>query len=147
MKVVWYVAKKDLSQALKDRGSLLLLIAVPPVLIAVLGFALGNIFGTGSSQITMTVALSNQDSGLVGTVVSDALNIKNDQLVITVNSYHTSDEVQQQVKNGDAIAGVVIPTGATDKLTAAAQAGTDSGNLKLVQFYSVPGSTDQRVLI
>lgn len=147
MRVVWYVAKKDLVQALKDRGSLLLLLAVPLVLIAVIGLALGNIFGTGSTQISMTVALYNQDTGFVGTAVSDALHIKSDQLVITVTTSHSSDEVQQQVKDDKAVAGVVIPAGATDKLTTAAQAGTAPGKLNLVQFYSVPGSTDQRVLI
>ncbi len=145
MRVVWYIAKKDLMQALTDRGALLILIAVPLVLIAVIGFALGNIFGTGSSQITMTVALDNKDSGFVGTAVSQSLHINVSQLVITLKTYSTSDEVQQQVKNGDAIAGVVVPAGATDKLTTSAQNNTPTGNL--VQFYSVPGSTDQRVLI
>jgi ABC-2 type transport system permease protein len=147
MNVVWYIAKKDLSQALKDRGSLLLLIAVPLMLIAVLGLALGNIFGSGTSQITMTVALDNQDSGFVGSAVSQALHINSSQLVITVNTYKSSPDVQGKVKNGDVIAGVVIPPDATDKLSAAAQAGTEPGKLNLVQFYSVPGSTDQRVLI
>ena len=145
MRVVWYIAKKDLMQALTDRGALLILIAVPLVLIAVIGFALGNIFGTGSSQITMTVALDNKDSGFVGTAVSQSLHINVSQFVITVKTYSTSDEVQQEVKNGDAIAGVVVPAGATDKLTTSAQNNTPTGNL--VQFYSVPGSTDQRVLI
>ncbi|HEY7358406.1 MAG TPA: ABC transporter permease [Ktedonobacterales bacterium] len=145
MKVIWYVAKKDLVQAITDRGSLLLLLAVPLVLIAVIGFALGNIFGSGSAQISMTVALDNQDSGYVGTAVSQALHINTSQLVITVNTYHTATEVQQQVKDGNAIAGVVVPAGTSDTLTTAAQQNTQPGNL--VQFYSVPGSTDQRVAI
>ena len=134
MRVVWYIAKKDLMQAFTDRGALLILIAVPLVFIAVIGFALGNICGTGSSQITMTVALDNKDSGFVGTAVSQALHINTAGLIITVNTYGTSDEVQQQVKDGNVIAGVVVPAGATNTLTTAAQNNTPTGNL--VQFYS-----------
>lgn len=145
MKVIWYMAKKDLMQAITDKGALLLLLAVPLVLIAVIGLALGNIFGTGSSQISMTVALDNQDTGYVGSTVSQALHLNSSQLVISVTTFHTSGDVQQQVKEGNAVAGVVIPAGATDTLTTAAQNGTPPSNL--LQFYAVPGSTDQRVLI
>lgn len=145
MKVIWYVAKKDLVQAITDKGALLLLLAVPLALIAVIGLALGNLFGTGSSQISMTVALDNQDSGYVGTAISQALQINNSQLVITTKTYNTADEVQQQVKDSNAIAGVVVPAGTSDTLTAEAQRNAQPGNL--VQFYSVSGSTDQRIAI
>ena len=70
MKNLWYIAKKDLLQILRDRNSLFLLLIVPLVLIVVIGFAFGNLFGSGSSQITITVAVSNQDSGFVGKAVT-----------------------------------------------------------------------------
>ncbi len=145
MRTVWYVAKKDLAQVVKDRWGLIILLAVPLLLITVVGFALGNIFGSGSTQISMTVALDNQDNGYVGTTVEQALKINNSQLVVTINHYNNSADVQQQVKDGNAIAGVVIPAGTTDKLAAAAQNGTPTSNL--VQFYSVPGSNDARINI
>lgn len=145
MKVIWYVAKKDLMQAITDKGALLILLAVPILLIAVIGFALGNVFGTGSSQISMTVVVSNQDSGYVGQAITQALKINTSQLVITVKSYDNSADVQQQVKDGNAIAGVVIPAGTTNTLITAAQNDTPTKNL--VQFYSVPGNTDQRITI
>ena len=67
MKNLWYIAKKDLLQISRDRASLIFLLLVPLVLIIVIGFAFGNtFFGSGSSQITITVAVNNQDSGSVG---------------------------------------------------------------------------------
>jgi ABC-2 type transport system permease protein len=89
MKTLWYIAKKDLTQTFKDRSALLLLIVVPLALIAVIGLAFGNLFGSNTSQITMSVALSNQDSGYVGQAVTQALKINNKQLVITVHSFFT----------------------------------------------------------
>ena len=44
MKTLWYIAKKDLLQVLKDRNSLIFLFAVPLVLVAVIGLAFGNFF-------------------------------------------------------------------------------------------------------
>ena len=57
MKTVWYIAKKDLLQVLKDRSSFILLLAVPLVLITVIGLAFNNLFGSGSSQLTISVAV------------------------------------------------------------------------------------------
>ena len=90
MKNLWYIAKKDLLQISRDRASLIFLLLVPLVLIIVIGFAFGNtFFGGGSSQIAITVAVNNQDSGSVGKAIVDALHINTDQLKITVNQYST----------------------------------------------------------
>jgi ABC-2 type transport system permease protein len=146
MKTIWYIAKKDLLQVLKDRNSFFLLLAVPLVLIAVIGLAFGNIFGSGSSQITITVAVNNQDSGYVGASIVNALKINTDQLKVTVNSYNSSGQVTDQVANGSNVnAGVVIPAGTTDKVNAAAQNGTTPKNL--VQFYALPSNNDPRATI
>lgn len=147
MKNAWYIAQKDLLQVLKDRNSLIFLLVVPLVLIAVVGLAFGNLFGSSSSQITITVALSNQDSGFVGKAIVNALNINTDQLKITVNQYSNPSQVTDQVANHSDVvnAGIVIPAGTTDKVVAAAQSGTVPKNL--VQFYSLPSSNDPRATI
>src|SRR5258708_12788683 len=88
MKNLWYIAKKDLLQILKDRGSLFFLLLVPLILIVVGGFAFGNFFGSGSSQIAITVAVSNQDSGFLGKSVLQALQLNPTSLNITSN-HHT----------------------------------------------------------
>src|SRR3974377_1577807 len=114
MRNLWYIAKKDLIQILRDRTSLFFLLAVPLVLIIVVGFAFGNLFsGSNSSQITIAVAVSNQDSGSVGKAIVDALHINTDQLKITVNQYSNPSQVTDQVANNNNVnAGIVIPPGA-----------------------------------
>ncbi len=147
MKNLWYIAKKDLLQILRDRTSLFFLLAVPLVLIVVVGFAFGNLFsGSGSSQITITVAVNNQDNGSVGKAIVDALPINTDKLKITVNQYSDPGQVTDQVANNNNVnAGIVIPPGTTDKLITATQTGTTPKNL--VQFYSLPSNNDPRATI
>jgi len=146
MKNLWYIAKKDLLQILKDRNSLFFLLLVPLVLIVVVGFAFGNLFGNGSSQITITVAMSNQDSGEVGKAIVNALHVNTDKLKITVNQYNDPSQVTNQVANNTNVnAGVVIPAGATAKFVAAAQTGVAPKDL--VQFYTLPSNNDARPTI
>src|SRR3954464_14887992 len=119
MRTIWYIAKKDLLQAFKDRTSLLLLLAVPLILITAIGLAFNNLFGSGASQLTITVAVSNQDSGAVGSAIVNALKITTNQLAITVDAYPDTQHVIDQVAdNSDVTAGVVIPAGTTDTVIA-----------------------------
>ena len=144
MKVLWYIAKKDLLQVLKDRNSFLLLLVVPMVLIIIIGFALSGV-NSGSDQIAITVALSNQDNGYVGKNIADTLKIDKRTIKVTVNTYSNEKDVARAVQDGNAIVGVVIPAGTTYKLIATAQSKGVTSNL--VQVYALPNSTDQRVII
>ena len=146
MKNLWYIARKDLLQTLKDRGSLFFLLVMPLVLITVIGFALGSFIGGGSSQITITVAMSNQDSGPVGNAIMQALNTNSATLKITVNQFSNAAQVKDQVANNSGInAGVVIPANASNMLIAASSTGALPKNL--VQVYSLPGTSDTRPTI
>ncbi len=146
MKNLWYIARKDLLELIKDRNSIFLLLVMPLVLITIIGFAFGNIFGGGSSQITITVALSNQDGGFAGKAIVQALQINTSQLKITVNQYSDPNKVKDEVANDSNVnAGVVIPAGASDKLTAASESGQLPKNL--VQVYSLPNTNDSRPTI
>ena len=146
MKNLWYIARKDLLQTLKDRNSFFLLLVMPLVLITVIGFAFGSFSGSGSSQIAITVAVSNQDNGIVGKNVLRALNINTNALKITVTQYSDPNTVKDQVANNSNVnAGVVIPAGASNALEAASSTGTLPKNL--VQVYSLPGTSDTRPTI
>lgn len=146
MKTIWYIAKKDLLQTLKDRGSFFFLLLMPLVLIAVIGFAFGNLFGSGSTEIDITVAVSNQDNGYLGKAIVQALHINSDKLKLTVKEYSDPNKVKDEVANDSNVnAGVVIPAGATDTLITAAQSGKLPQNL--VQVYSLPSSNDTRPTI
>src|SRR5260370_22627795 len=146
MKNLWYIARKDLLQTLRDRGSLFFLLVMPLVLITVIGFAFGSFFGSGSSQITIAVAVSNQDNGFLGKSVVQALQINTSGLKITVTEYSDPARVKDQVANNSNInAGVVIPANASNMLIAASGNGTLPKNL--VQVYSLPGTSDTRPTI
>ena len=146
MKNLWYIARKDLLQTLKDRSSLFFLLVMPLVLITVIGLAFGSFFGSGSSQITITVAMSNADNGPVGKAIMQALNMNTASLKITVNQYHDANQVKDQVANNSNVnAGVVIPANASNTLIAASSNGTLPKNL--VQVYSLPSTSDTRPTI
>jgi ABC-2 type transport system permease protein len=150
MKTLWDIAAKDLLQVLKDRNSFILLLAVPLILIVVVGFALGNVFGSGSTQITITVAVSNQDTGqnaYIGKAILSALKINTSRLAITVDEYGSTGQVTQQVtaSNNATLVGVVIPSGASNTLITDTQQGITPKNL--VQIYTLPNNSDARIPI
>ena len=138
MKNLWYIARKDLLETLKDRNSFFLLLVMPLVLITVIGFAFGSFTGSGSSQISIEVAVNNQDSGFLGKAIVQALHINTASLKITVDSFNDPAKVKDQVANNSSVnAGVVIPANASATLTSASSSGTLPKNL--VQVYSLPG--------
>ncbi len=146
MKTLWYIAKKDLLQVTKDRSALILMLVVPLVLIAVVGFALGNFYGDGNSQISIKVAISNQETAhdaFIGKTIASALKINTSQLVITVDEYPDTAQVTRQIttsSNDAAVVGIVIPAGASQMLMSDLQQKITPKNL--VQFYTLPNSTN-----
>ncbi|HLZ57053.1 MAG TPA: ABC transporter permease [Ktedonosporobacter sp.] len=146
MKTLWYIAKKDLLQVAKDRSALVLMLIVPLALISVVGLAFGSLFGNGNNQITIKVALSNQETAqdaFVGKTIANALKINTSQLVITVNEYADPSQVLGQVtttSNDAAAVGIVIPAGASQTLSNDLQQKITPKNL--VQFYTLPNSTN-----
>ncbi|GCE21377.1 ABC transporter permease [Dictyobacter kobayashii] len=146
MKTLWYIAQKDLLQVVKDRNALILMLVVPLVLITVVGFALGNLFGDGSSQVKIKVALSNHDAG-IGRTISRALNVNTKDLLITVSEYPDTAQVTARVNasNDAADVGIVIPTGASQAVLNASQPA--SATKDLIQFYTLPNATSVSVTI
>jgi len=145
MKTLWYIAKKDLLQVLTERNSFILLLIVPIMLIAIIGAAFGNDIGGTSKPADFTVAVSNKDDGYMSDTLLKALQAKSDSYKITLAKLKTSDQVIQQVNDGKAIAGLVIPANMTKNVSDAASKGKQVSNI--VQFYTPPNSNDQRVTI
>src|SRR5579875_1623809 len=149
MKPLWYIARKDLLETIKDRNALFFMLAMPIIFITVFGFILGNSFGN-SGPIQITVAFSNQDNGFIGKAVTQALKINNSQLQITLQPESSAAQVSSAVAeaantNSNLAAGVVIPAGTSDAVEQAAQNNRPISNL--VQFYSPPNNNDARVTI
>lgn len=141
MKIIWYIAKKDLLETLKDRTSILFMLAMPIIFITVMGFVLSGSFG-GSGPLHVTVALSNQDDGMVGQAISTALATKNTAIQFTLQRYSSAAQVQNVVADTKSTtdAGVVIPAGASQTLLNAIERHQPINNL--VQFYTLPSSNN-----
>lgn len=147
MKTIWYIAKKDLLETIKDRSSIFFMLAMPIIFITVMGLVIGGSFGGGSGPLKVTVAINNQDSGPVGQTILKALNINNDNLQITLKQYNNPDQVTTAVadtKSG-VDAGIVVPAGTTDALFAAVEHHQPTNNL--VKFYTLPSSNNEPALI
>jgi len=141
MKAIWYIAKKDLLETIKDRGSIFFMLAMPIILITVMGFVLSGDFGS-NGPIQVTVAVSNQDNGPVGQAIVTALKTKNSSLQFTLKSYSDASQVQNVVADtkSNVDAGVVIPAGTSQKFTSAVENHQPLNNL--VQFYTLPSSNN-----
>lgn len=146
MKAIWYIAKKDLLETIKDRGSIFFTLAMPIIFITIMGFVLAGSFDS-SSPIKITVAMNNQDNGSVGSAITQAFNISNSSLQITVKKYSSASQVAAVVADtkGGVDAGVVVPAGTTDALLSAVQNHQPTNNL--VKFYSLPATNNTPTLI
>jgi ABC-2 type transport system permease protein len=145
MKMLWYIAKKDLLQVLKDRNSFILLLIVPVILVAILGTAFSNDIGGSSKLAEFTVAVSNQDNGFIGETLIRGLQVKHDGVKIILRNYSSATQVSQQVSEEHAVVGLVIHAQTTQHLSDAASQGKVVSNI--IQLYVPPNSTDQRVTI
>lgn len=147
MKIIWYIAQKDLLQTIKDKGSFFFLLALPIIFITVIGLAVGGSFGGSSGPVKITLAMNNQDSGFVGQTVVKALSINSSQLQITLNKYSNPNQVASVVADtsSNVDAGVVIPAGTTNALLNAVK--NNQPVTGLVQFYTLPNTTSQPALI
>ncbi len=141
MKAIWYIAKKDLLETIKDRSSLFFMLAMPIIFITVMGFVLAGSFGS-NGPIQVTVAISNQDNGAVGNAIVTALKTKNSSFQFNLKTYSDPAQVQNVVADtkSNVDAGVVIPAGASQKFMSAVENHQPVNNL--VQFYTLPSSNN-----
>lgn len=142
MKAIWYIAKKDLLETIKDRSSIFFMLAMPIIFITIMGYVIGGSFGGGSGPFKVTVAISNQDNGAVGQAIVKALNINSSTLQITLKQYSDANQVVNVVadtKSGTD-AGIVVPAGTSDALLQAVEKQQPTNNL--VKFYTLPSSNN-----
>ena len=146
MKAIWYVAKKDLLQTVRDRSSIFFILVMPMIFITVMGLTLGNAFGN-SGPIQVTVAINNQDNNFVGQQITQALNVNTKTLHITLKNYSTPEQVAAVVADtkSNVDAGVVIPAGASDMLISDVANHQPTNNL--IKFYALPGTNNEPTII
>ncbi len=136
LRKVWYVAEKDLRQVASDRMGLVWLIALPLLLMAILGSIFSGKSSSGSA-ITATLPVVNRDGGRLSVALIDALRHTPG---LTVQMHSDQDTVEKAVRNGDQVGLLIIPAG----FTAALQSPHPSAR---VTYYAVAGNNDQRATI
>lgn len=125
----WYIGLKDVHVTLRDRSALGILLAMPMVLIAILGSALG---GMGGSISHVGVAVVNLDKGTVGKRVTDPFFTQK-RLTDIFDAQRLRDPgaAEEMVSRGDLAAALVVPADFSKKL--------NSGRPVQLTVYTDPG--------
>ncbi len=107
------VAWKDLQVIFKDRGFLVVVIFLPSVFSMLFGTINQKAMDNSRSSITLPIALVNQDNGSYGEQIAKILgNIEAFKITILA----TPTEAEEQVRNSQVMAAVLIPPGLTQNV-------------------------------
>jgi len=111
------IAAKDMRLIVRDRGALLVMLAMPFALIFILGSALGGI-GQGDS-LDAKVAIVNEDAGETGERFVDALTSAEEiEAVFDIAVRDDIDDVRADVERGDLTAALIVPADLSEKVMA-----------------------------
>ncbi|MGB8955525.1 MAG: ABC transporter permease [Tumebacillaceae bacterium] len=110
---IWAIAWKDMRIRMRDRKGIIMLILMPLILTLILGSALSGVFNEEANSLPeMKIAVTNGDSGDIGKqFVEQVLQGEGLQDRITLVTFDGMQAVSDEVANGRADAGVVIPAG------------------------------------
>jgi ABC-2 type transport system permease protein len=111
------ISIKDTKALIRDRRALIILIAMPLVIISILGLALSNIWSGDAAINKFDVGVVNQDGGSVAkSFINDILKSTDMQKMLNVRPL-SETEARRLVSNGDLAAVVIIPSGFTKRVT------------------------------
>jgi ABC-2 type transport system permease protein len=133
---IWYVAAKDLRQLTKDRMGMVWLIALPLILMSLLGSLFAGV-SSGTATVVATLPVVNHDTGSLSAALIDALR-RTPSLKIAVQTDEAA--ARKAVRNGDQVGLLIIPRG----FSAALEAPRPAAH---VTYYAVAGNNDQRATI
>ena len=119
----WWVAWKDLLIIFRDKQAFLTLIAMPLLLIAILGAAFGDMMD-GDEDVTIkkfTLGIVNLDKGQLGEMLSEEIFKKelSDQIQVT---YYQEEDLYKKIKDHKLEVGIVIDEEFTSSLMSGEQA-------------------------
>lgn len=111
------IAGKDMRLIVRDRGALLVMLAMPFALIFILGSALGGI-GQGDS-LDVDVAIVNNDTGGTGEHFVEGLTSSPEvDGLFNIAVRDDADEVRADVEKGDLTAALIIPADLSERIMA-----------------------------
>lgn len=127
----WWLAVKDLLLIGRDKKALLTLIAMPLLLIAILGAAFGDMMKAGEDVTIKKFSLGvvNLDEGPLGKVLADEVFAKGLTEQIRVK-YYEQDEMRKQIKDHKLSVGIIIGSDFTTSLM--------SGETAKVPMITIP---------
>ncbi len=110
------IAIKDTKVLIRDWKALTILIAMPFILISLLGMALGSMWSGESGISKFDVGVVNVDQGdLASVFIKDVLKSKDMAKMLNVTEVSES-EARKNVESGDLAAAIIIPKGFTEKV-------------------------------
>lgn len=137
---IWTIAWKDTTIRFRDRNALILMVAAPLVLSAIIGSAFGGFLNSNDPVPfdAIPVLLINQDDGEMGQQFADILtsDALGDLLAVTEMADETA--ARDQVQRGEARAAIVIPDGFSEAVSGDSET---AASPTLVQFYADPSAT------
>ncbi|HEX2152996.1 MAG TPA: ABC transporter permease [Acidimicrobiia bacterium] len=119
MRAAWRITAKDLRLRLRDRSAIVVGIVVPLVLAFVFNLVFAGAFGEGALA---TIGFVNADRGEISHGLVGALDALSDQGIIEVEEVGDAAELRTLVDEGELSAGLVVPEGFSQAVTAGQQA-------------------------
>jgi len=106
------IAWKDILVLSRDFVSFILLLAMPLLLILVLGTAFGGMFVSNAAPFQITLAFVDQDNGEMARLLRDEVLQGPDlKEMIRLRAFASPDEARQAVRAGNAEAALIVPSG------------------------------------
>lgn len=115
MRAAWRITAKDLRLRLRDRSAFILGIVAPLVLAFVFNAVFGGAFG---EDAIATVGFVDEDGGGVAAGFAEALAAISEEGIIEVEEFPDADTLSTRIDEGDLGAGIVVPSGLTDRVLA-----------------------------
>jgi ABC-2 type transport system permease protein len=108
------IALKDVKVVARDLKALAIIIAMPLVLVFILGAALGPMFAKQETVSAFDVAVVNLDNGQVSQHLMDVLESERVSSLIRVQSAKSEEDAAELIRKGTVASAIVIPEGFSD---------------------------------
>jgi ABC-2 type transport system permease protein len=115
LKATLSVFWKDLQVIFKDRGFLVVVLALPAAFSILFGTINQRAINNSKNPIVFPVALVNQDAGVYGAQI---MKIMQDIDALKITALDSPDEAEQQVRQSKVVAAVLIPSTLTEDVNA-----------------------------
>lgn len=115
MRKIFFIGVKDVKIRVRDRASFIILIAMPLILILVLGIVFQPLWT--SKPFTIDVAIFNQDKGKISKIlIEDVFGSNELKYMIKLQFFKSEEEVIKNINEGKFAAGIVIKKGFSESI-------------------------------